>query len=203
MENKRLSILVHACCGTCAAYVVKLLSEEYEPTIYYYNPNIHTYEEYQKRKNDLVWYANEFNYGLIEDKYDAKEWFDNVKGFENEPEKGMRCNVCFEMRLKKAAEYAANNNYDIFTTTLTVSPHKNSKEINRIGKEIEKEYGIKFYKADFKKKDGFKKTMQMSKEFGFYRQNFCGCLFSNKKYREISMEELERIKKDLIYTNES
>lgn len=183
-------ILVHACCATCAGYVIQILSENYQPTIYFYNPNIQPEDEYLRRRDELISYTTKLNIPFYEDKPDFQGWQFSVKGFENEPEKGKRCSICFQHRLDEAAKFALSLNIKLFTTTLTISPHKNSLEIIRIGKEIasfNKE--LIFLDENFKKKDGFKKTTEIALKEGFYRQNYCGCRYSRPTLSEENIEE--------------
>lgn len=174
------TIVLHSCCATCAAYVLEKLSEEFNPIIFYYNPNIHPKEEYFIRKSELLAYAQKKAIPFFEEEYDPQEWFTTTKGLENEPEKGTRCNRCFELRLAKTASFAVQNKIEVFTTTLTISPHKVSKNIIEIGKKIATKFNIFFWAEDFKKKDGFKKTMEIAKRENFYRQNYCGCVYSKR-----------------------
>ncbi len=171
-------VLLHICCGVCAAGIVERLREEnYEVTGFFYNPNIHPKEEYAKRLESARKIVNHFNFPMIEGKYNKKDWFYEIKGLEKEPEGGKRCSKCFKMRLKETMEYFKEGGFDFFTTTLTISPHKNAAEINRIGRQISE---FKFLERDFKKKEGFKKAIQISKELDLYRQNYCGCVFSRR-----------------------
>ncbi|ADY56014.1 protein of unknown function DUF208 [Syntrophobotulus glycolicus DSM 8271] len=173
------TILVHACCATCAGYVIQKLSEDYEPFIYYYNPNIQPEDEYVKRRNELKSYTAKLNLPFYEDEPDVQNWLAAVKGLESEPERGKRCRICFQQRLKKTAQLALSLKIKRFTTTLTVSPHKNSLEIIRTGEEIAAlDQRTAFLSENFKKKDGFRKTMAIALAEGFYRQNYCGCLYS-------------------------
>ncbi|MGI6449330.1 MAG: epoxyqueuosine reductase QueH [Desulfitobacteriia bacterium] len=174
-------VLVHACCATCAGYVLHKTAEEgYIPVIYFYNPNIYPQTEYKIRKDELRNYAAKLKIRFIEEEYKPSEWSEYIRGLENEPERGLRCHKCFDLRLSKAADFALNNNIRIFTTTLTVSPHKNSKVILNTGAEIAKKRNLLFWAEDFKKKDGFRKTMEIAKKEGFYRQNYCGCFYSQR-----------------------
>lgn len=177
-------ILLHACCAVCMAYPVEILKKieekNYEPIVYFYNPNIYPLKEYERRKQELINYCDKKNYKYIIGDYENKDWLNFIQGLEQEPEKGLRCNKCFEFRLDKTAQTAQKENIKIFTTTLTVSPHKISKNIFKAGQIVAQRYGIKFLEIDFKKKDGFKKTMELAKENNFYRQNYCGCKFSMK-----------------------
>ena len=154
---------------------------EYEPIVYFYNPNIHPNEEYEIRKNELEKYCLKQGYELIIGDYDTEAWQSFISGLENEPEKGLRCNRCFEFRLKETAKKALAMNIKCFTTTLTVSPHKISKNIFKVGNEIAKEKGLEFIEFDFKKNNGFLKTMELAKKNNFYRQKYCGCLYSIRK----------------------
>lgn len=172
-------VLLHACCATCSGYPIEKLRElGYEPVIYFFNPNIFPQEEFDKRLNELIKYAKKKNVELITDRHDSENWYNAIAGLENEPEKGKRCSRCFEYRLLYTVLKAFQLEYKHFTTTLTVSPHKNSKVIFEIAKELANKYELTFLDIDFKKQDGFLKTMQIAKAEGFYRQNYCGCEFS-------------------------
>ncbi len=175
------NILLHACCATCAAYVLEKLESDFSPVIYYFNPNIHPQKEYTLRRNELYRYALKKNIPFFEEKYLPEDWLNSVKGLENEPERGLRCENCFRFRLEKTALFALKNNIRTFTTTLTISPHKNSKMILEIGKNIAENQNIIFHAEDFKKRNGFKMTMEIAKKETFYRQNYCGCVYSQPK----------------------
>lgn len=179
MIKKR--ILLHACCAPCAGYVIQKLLPGYDLTVYYYNPNIYPYEEYYRRRDELQNYCIRLGITFIEEEYDQKRWHENIQGLEHEPERGRRCDRCFNMRLEKAASYAAALGYDFFTTTLTVSPHKKSSTIIAIGSDIGRKHDIGFLAEDFKKKEGYKLANEISKREGFYRQAYCGCLYSKKE----------------------
>ena len=144
----------------------------------YYNPNIEPKEEYEKRKSEQLRLLNELGIKFMDIDYLNNEYHEKVKGYENEPENGLRCPLCFELRLDKTASKAKENNFDYFGTTLTVSPHKNSKIINEIGLKLEEKYGVKFLLSDFKKEDGYKRSIELSKKYDLYRQDYCGCLYS-------------------------
>ncbi len=179
MKNK---VLLHACCAICAAYPIDLLREmEYEPIVYFFNPNIFPSEEFERRLSELIRYTQKKKVKLIIDKPASSDWYKFISGFENEPEKGKRCSLCFKYRLMNTALKALELEITQFTTTLTVSPHKNSKVIFEIAKEIANKNKLEFLDIDFKKKDGFLKSMKIAKEENFYRQNYCGCEFSVKK----------------------
>ncbi|WP_026364349.1 epoxyqueuosine reductase QueH [Brachyspira innocens] len=173
-------LVVHTCCGVCMSYPRTIL-EDYDSIFYFYNPNIYPIEEYKRRRDEFVNYADSLGIKTyVEEEYnDVSNWYDDIKGFENEPEKGARCSICFKHRIKRAFEYAKNINAKYVTTVMTVSPHKNSKVIEMIGNSLADEYKeIKYLHFDFKKKDGFKKTNIIANNAGLYRQNYCGCEFS-------------------------
>jgi len=175
-ENR---ILVHTCCAPCATYVFEKLSDDgYSPHSFFYNPNIHPDQEYQKRLNELVNYLEIKHIPLFIKEKDEQSWFEKVKGFENELEGGLRCEVCFRIRLEETAKFALSNNYKIFTTVLTVSPHKNAKVINKVGSELAQKYNLTFLEENFKKQDGFKKSLLLSSKYNLFRQNYCGCIYS-------------------------
>ncbi len=177
MPNKP-RLLLHVCCAPCATYPIKLLQEEYEVELLFYNPNIQPEEEYQVRLKEAREYARKLGVKLHELDYDVDIWFRAMRGLKKEPEGGCRCEVCYRIRLGRTARFASANGFNKFTTTLSISPHKNTRVINKIGKIIGDMYMLDFYAADFKKNDGFKKSTQISKESGLYRQNYCGCLYS-------------------------
>ncbi len=174
-------ILLHICCAPCSTYVIELLGADYNITGFFYNPNIHPVSEYQKRENEMKKYAHNRGVKLICGEYEDEKWFDMIKGLEDEPEGGERCSLCFRMRLGETAKYAKELGYNIIATTLSISPHKNTELINQIGNDVAEEFGIDFYSADFKKRGGSEKSIRMSKEFGLYRQLYCGCIFSKQE----------------------
>lgn len=171
-------LLLHSCCGPCSSSVIERLRDFFDITVIYYNPNIEPKEEYEKRKNEQLRLLNELGIKFMDIDYLNNEYHEKVKGYENEPENGLRCPLCFELRLDKTASKAKENNFDYFGTTLTVSPHKNSKIINEIGLKLEEKYGVKFLLSDFKKEDGYKRSIELSKKYDLYRQDYCGCLYS-------------------------
>ncbi len=176
-------LLLHACCGPCSSYVLELLCEYFNITVLFYNPNIYPEEEYIKRKKELIKLIkliNRENIKYLDIDYLNEEYDNKVIGLEKENEGGLRCNECFNLRLEKTAELASLNNFEYFGTTLTVSPHKNSKIINGIGERLSKKYNIKYLYSDFKKNDGYKKSIINSKKYNLYRQNYCGCKYSIK-----------------------
>ena len=171
-------MLLHSCCATCTAYPISLLKENFDITLFYYNPNIFPEEEYNRRLADIRSLADTAGTSLIEGEYDTAGWTNVAGHLPDEPEGGRRCLICFSFRLEKTAETAREKGFDIFGTTLSISPHKNSKAINEAGDLLAVRTGIDFYRADFKKKDGFKKASDLSNKFSFYRQNYCGCEYS-------------------------
>ena len=185
MEKKKL--LLHSCCAPCSTSVIDQLKENYDITIFYYNPNIYPEEEYLKRKAEEIKYIEilhktqpSISISLRDSDYDKDSFYSAVKGLEKEREGGARCPVCFRLRLEKTANKAKEMGFDVFGTTLTVSPHKNSEIITKIGLSLEEEYGIKYLAENFKKKDGYKKSIELSKQNNLYRQNYCGCEFALK-----------------------
>lgn len=173
-------ILAHLCCAPDALYVVGLLQAEYEVVGLFYNPNIHPEEEYRLRLAEARRVAEHLRFKLIEDIYDPETWFRLTEKFKSEPEKGRRCNICFAWRLERTARKALEAGFPLFTTIMSVSPWKNSAVLNRIGRMTARKYGLKFLEADFKKKDGFNRSVRLSREFGLYRQNYCGCMYSRR-----------------------
>ena len=176
----RPRILLHSCCGPCSTTVLTLLVQHFDITVLYYNPNIEPVEEYMHRKEEQIRFIKEFNnehIKFLDCDYVNQDFRDKVKGLEQEKEGGARCAVCFRLRMGKTADLAKELGFDYFGTTLTVSPHKNSAIINQIGALLEKEYGVKYLYSDFKKKDGYKISIELSKEYHLYRQDYCGCLF--------------------------
>lgn len=184
IEKKKL--LLHSCCGPCSSYVISYLTNYFDITILYYNPNIYPYEEYLKRKEEQIKVINKLNkisknnVDILDCDYDNDKYEEKIKGLENEPEKGKRCEVCYNLRMEKTAKLAKEKKYDYFCTTLSVSPYKNAYLINIIGENLEKKYQVKWLYSDFKKKDGYKKSIQLSQKYNLYRQNYCGCVYSKK-----------------------
>ncbi len=179
------TLLLHSCCAPCSSYVLEYLSDFFAITVYYYNPNIYPAEEYQKRVNEQKRLISELEtknpVKFIEGSYEPEKYFEEVKGLENEPEGGARCEKCFRMRIFDAARLAAENGFEYFTTTMSISPHKNAEVLNRVGLEAEEEYNVKLLPSDFKKKGGYLRSIQLSVLHSLYRQNFCGCIFSHDK----------------------
>lgn len=176
--SQKKEVLLHICCAVCAiGAIMKLREEKYSVTGFYFNPNIHPEEEYVRRFRALKIVCKELNFPIIEGKYEKKRWFSKTEGLTEEPEGGKRCNICYNMRLRRTYEYFNQGNYDYFTTTLTISPHKNAERVNNIGGEIG---GESYLKKNFKKKNGFKKAIEKAKNLSIYRQNYCGCEFSKR-----------------------
>ena len=176
----RPKLLLHSCCGPCSTTVLTLLASYFDITVLYYNPNIEPKEEYYKRKEEQIRFIKEFNnehIKFMDCDYNNQDFRSRVVGLEQEREGGARCAVCFKLRLEKTAEIAKALDFDYFGTTLTVSPHKNSEVINKIGALLETEYGVKYLYSDFKKKDGYKRSIELSKKYNLYRQDYCGCEF--------------------------
>ena len=180
MEQKgKNKVLLHACCAICSAYPIEMLQNEgYEVVVHFYNPNIYPKNEYLKRLEAEKHLCTRFHTELIEDNYDEGEFLNFVKGYENCPEKGERCSKCFELRLRKTARLALAKGIKNFTTSIAISPHKNFKILSEIGDSIAKESDLNYLAIDFKKKDGFLKTNKIASSLGLYRQNYCGCRFS-------------------------
>ncbi len=182
--NKPQKLLLHSCCAPCSSWVITFLTQFFDITILYYNPNISPKSEYEKRKKEQIRLINSIKkvnkIDIIDCDYDNDIYEERIKGYEECPERGARCTICFNLRLEKTAKIAKENNYDYFCTTLTVSPYKNANLINEIGKKLEKEYGIKWLYSDFKKQNGYKNSIELSKKYNLYRQNYCGCKYSKK-----------------------
>ena len=174
-------MLLHSCCGPCSTAVIEKLKEDYDLTIFYYNPNIYPEEEYIKRLNEQKKYVQlrNFNIKIIDGEYlDSADFLKAFEGLEGCPEGGNRCKKCIYLRLKKTAIFAKENGFDVFASTLSVSPHKNAQLINEIGKELEKEFNVEYLISDFKKQDGYLNSIKLSKEYNLYRQKYCGCKYS-------------------------
>lgn len=181
--NSKKRLLLHACCGPCSTQTLAILSKYFDITIYYYNPNIHPKEEFERRKNELKKFIKDAQYNIkvIDVDYDPEDYFNSVKGLENLGERSKRCYECYKLRMEESIKYASLNDFDYFTTTLSISPHKNSDWINEIGKYLEDKYKVKYLYADLKKKDGYKKSLELSKKYNLYRQDYCGCIYSKNE----------------------
>ena len=184
--------LLHTCCAPCFCHPFEMLKDEYEITAYYYNPNISPRSEYVARFNELVGYSKVRGFDVVEGEYDIRKWTAAVKDYRFLGEKTERCRICYRVRMEKTFQYAAENGFDLAGTCLSISPHKIAQWINEIGLEIQEKYGVKFFVADFKKQDGFRKSVELSHKYEFYRQNYCGCVYSrlerdsDSRWKEIS-----------------
>lgn len=187
-DNRVPRLLLHSCCGPCSSYVLEYLTKYFDITIDYYNPNISPESEFQHRLEEQkrllceMPFQNPVSLGPVT--YDPERFETSIKGLEQEPEGGARCMICYRLRLEHAAKLAKEGNFDYFTTTLSVSPYKKSEALNRIGLELSEQYGIPYLCSDFKKRDGYKRSIQLSAEYGLYRQPTCGCIYSD--YRKES-----------------
>lgn len=187
-SNITPKLLLHSCCAPCSSHVISVLTNYFDITILYYNPNIEPLEEYEKRKQEEIRFINEFpninKLDIIDCDYDNNIFHEMSKGLEQEKEGGARCVKCYHLRLDKTATIAKELDYDYFATTLTVSPLKNSEKLNTIGLFLENKYNIKYLVSDFKKKEGYKHSIELAKEYNLYRQDYCGCIYS-KEQREL------------------
>ncbi len=181
-EGQVPSLLLHSCCAPCSSYCIEYLSQFFKVTVFYYNPNIYPDEEYLHRVEEqqrfIKAFPTKYPVEFIEGDYDKNRFYDMAKGLESEPEKGARCHKCYDLRLRRTAEVAKEKGFDFFTTTLTISPMKDSQVLNEIGGNIGDELGIKWLPSDFKKKEGYKRSTEISKEYDMYRQDYCGCVYS-------------------------
>ena len=184
-EAKAPRLFLHACCAPCSSYVLEYLSEYFEITVFYYNPNISPKEEYQKRVVEMTRLISEMHFRhpvkLVEGDYHPEEFYEMAKGLEDVPEGGERCFRCYRMRMEETARLAAAGGFDYYTTTLTISPLKNAAKLNEIGEELSGIYHVSHLPSDFKKKNGYKRSVELSAEHGLYRQNYCGCAFSKRE----------------------
>jgi len=191
-KDKTPKLLLHSCCAPCSSYVLEYLTNYFDITILFYNPNISLEKEYQKRLNEIKKLVKEIPHNnkieIVEGRYEPKEFFDIAKGLEDAKEGGERCFKCYRLREEEAAKYAKENNFDFFTTTLSISPHKNAQKLNEIGEELSKIYEINYLYADFKKKGGYQRSIELSREYDLYRQDFCGCVYS-KRDRQLQKNE--------------
>jgi len=190
-KGKRL--FLHSCCAPCSSYVLEYLSTFFEITVFYYNPNITFQTEYDKRVEEqkrLIGAFNEKNKAVnypihfVEGSYEPDRFFAMARGMEDMPEGGERCFLCYEMRLREAAEHAKAGQFDYFTTTLSISPMKNAAKLNEIGAKLSKEYDVAYLFSDFKKKNGYKRSIDLSKEYDLYRQDYCGCVYSKMEAKK-------------------
>lgn len=184
-QEKVPSLFLHSCCAPCSSYVLEYLSNYFNITVFYYNPNIYPNEEYQKRVAEQKDFISQLNtkhpIHFTEGNYDTDRFYSITKGYENELEGGERCFKCYELRLEESAILASQNGFDYFTTTLSISPHKNAEVLNQIGEKLAEKYNVKYLYSDFKKKNGYKRSIELSNQYGLYRQEYCGCVFSKKE----------------------
>ena len=184
-DNICPSLLLHSCCAPCSSYVLEYLSEYFNITIFYYNPNISPEEEFFKRVNEQKRLINEIplkhEVKFIEGTYEPNRFFELAKGMEALPEGGERCFKCYRLRLEETAKLAKENGFNYFTTTLSISPHKNAQVLNAIGAELSEKYNINYLFSDFKKRNGYKRSCELSETYGLYRQNYCGCIYSKNE----------------------
>ena len=181
-EGRVPRLFLHSCCAPCSSYVMEYLSQYFSITVFYYNPNISPKEEYEKRVEEIRRLIGEMKFvhpvTFVEGKYEPERFYEMAKGLEQEPEGGERCFGCYRLRMEEAARLAAEGEYDYFTTTLSISPLKNAGKINEIGEELAGIYKVEHLPSDFKKKNGYKRSIELSREHDLYRQNYCGCVFS-------------------------
>lgn len=182
------SLLLHSCCAPCSSYVLEYLSNYFHITVFYYNPNIYPPEEYEKRAREqqrlIGQMTTRYPVHFIGGRFDSREFYEAVRGLEQIPEGGERCHACFRLRLEETARLAASLGFDFFTTTLTISPLKNAQKLNEIGEDLAARYRIRWLPSDFKKKNGYKRSVELSAQYGLYRQDYCGCVFSKKERSE-------------------
>ena len=184
-QQLRPKLLIHSCCAPCSSYVLEYLSQYFEITIFYFNPNIYPEEEYSRRVEEQKQLIQAMpltsKITFRQGEYQPLDYYQAIKGLEKEREGGDRCFVCYELRLREAAMSAKEGGYDYFTTTLSISPHKKSEKLNEIGSKLAAEYGVVYLPSDFKKKNGYKRSIELSKEYNLYRQDYCGCVFSMRE----------------------
>lgn len=184
-SGKVPKLLLHSCCAPCSSYVLEYLSRYFDITVLYYNPNIYPPEEFGKRAAEQVRLADEMNpehpVKVVVADYDADEFYSAVRGREGDPEGGARCRICFELRLGKTADYASKHGFDYFTTTLSISPLKNAAVLSEVGAHMAEKYGVAYLFSDFKNRGGYKRSCELSAQYGLYRQDYCGCVFSVRK----------------------
>lgn len=174
------NLLLHICCAPCAVYVFEKLKEEYDVTGFFYNPNIHPEKEYLFRLEEVKKISEQLEWKMVYGEYNIKKWFELTKGHGNDPERGERCSLCFNMRLKKTFEFAKENNFDYVASTLSISPYKVTDQINREGFLLSEIYGVDFLPENFKKKDGYNKSRKIGHDLGIKHQNYCGCVYSRR-----------------------
>ena len=199
-SGKKPKLLLHACCGPCSSYCLEYLTHYFDITIYYYNPNIDPKEEFEYRVSELKRLIKEMplenKVELIVEHYDHNEFKSHTKGLEDEPERGKRCTMCYALRLSRTAEYAAEHHYDFFTTTLSISPYKDADRLVQIGEALSKKCGVRYLTSDFKKRNGYKRSIELSTQYNLYRQDFCGCHFSKEENDKRRADVLKKLQKD-------
>lgn len=181
---KKNTLLLHACCAPCAAHVFEVLTQDFRVSAYFYNPNISPYHEYERRLEELLWYSEKREFPLIVGFYDSREWTKSVKPYRFDGERSERCMHCFLHRLEQTFRYARDHSFDAVASVMSISPHKDAEMINEVGRKLKKRYGLGYIEADFKKNDGFRRSVEISREQGFYRQNYCGCVYSNQERKK-------------------
>ncbi len=187
--DKKPKLLLHTCCAPCSSYTISLLIKYFDITIFYSNDNISPFEEYEKRLNEQIRFASKFGIDVIYDKYNYNDYLECIKGKEELGEKSIRCYECYKLRLEKTVKKALELNFDYFTTSLSISPYKVSRWINEIGYILEEQYNVKYLYSDFKKEEGYKKSIVLSKEYDLYRQDYCGCEFSKREKEVIKCQK--------------
>ena len=197
-EGKTPRLFLHACCAPCSSYVMEYLSQYFEITIFFYNPNISPKEEYEKRVSEIQRLISEMEFvhpvAFVEGEYKPEDFYEMARGLEDVPEGGERCFRCYRLRMEEAARLAEQGGYDYFTTTLSISPLKNAGKINEIGQELSQIYKVEHLPSDLKKKNGYKRSIELSQEYGLYRQNYCGCVFSKRESMEKQRQREEEEK---------
>lgn len=187
-EGQVPRLLLHSCCAPCSSYVLEYLSEYFSITVFYYNPNIFPAKEYEKRVKEqealIEKLPAKHRISFLEGPYEQERFYEMAKGLEREPEGGERCFRCYHLRLLEAVQMARAGGFDYFTTTLSISPLKNVHKLNEIGEKLAREYGVAYLNSDFKKRDGYKRSIELSKEYGLYRQDYCGCVYSLRERKE-------------------
>ena len=183
-------LLLHSCCAPCSSYCLEYLSDYFNITVFYFNPNIED-EEFERRYNEQVRLVYElktkYPVRVVKGDHDTERYYNAVSGHESDPEGGERCRICFELRLEEAARYANENGFDYFTTTLSISPLKNALVLNSIGEKMSGKYGVRYLYSDFKKKNGYLRSLELSREYELYRQDYCGCVFSKNHKKDSSL----------------
>ncbi|HNU90431.1 MAG TPA: epoxyqueuosine reductase QueH [Spirochaetota bacterium] len=191
---KKDKLLLHTCCAPCAAHVYEVLDRDFNVSAYFYNPNIAPFGEYERRLGELVSYSERRKFPLFVGLYDARDWTMFVKPYRFEGERSERCMRCFLYRLDRTFRYARDNSFDAVASVMSISPHKNAEMINDAGRRLKKQYGLGFIEADFKKNDGFRQSVEISRRQGFYRQTYCGCVYSNQERKKSQNSKISQKK---------